>query len=73
MSLYDYKASLEIAVQNQPFYALIMAAMRQADTKNAHLLKMVFPHVHEELKARYNAPGGNLPDDGSDTITVRTE
>ena len=60
MSLYDYKASLEIASQDYPFYALIMACMRQADSNNIDLLKFAFPDVWHELKARYNAPGGIL-------------
>lgn len=45
------------------FYALIMAAMRQADTDNAERLRRCWPDVWQELHARYNAPGGILPDD----------
>jgi len=37
-----------------------MAAMRQADTDNATLLKAAWPHVWIELQARYDAPGGFL-------------
>ena len=58
MSLYDYKASLEIASQDYPFYALVMACMRQADSNNIEKLKLAFPDTWKELKQRYNAPGG---------------
>jgi len=34
MSLYDYRASQQISAAGPPFYSLIMAAMRQADTAN---------------------------------------
>jgi hypothetical protein len=60
MSFFDYKASQYIASQDFPFYALIMAAMRQADTENAGKLRAAFPEVYNELKIRYNAPGGKL-------------
>jgi len=63
MSLYDYKVSQEIASCGYPFYSLIMAAMRQADTDNAELLRKTFPQVWNELFARYNAPGGLLPEE----------
>ena len=58
MSYYDYKKSQEIAAEGYPFYALIMAAMRQADTDNVEKLKNSFPDIHAELAERYNAPGG---------------
>lgn len=61
MSHYDYKRSIE--THNFPFYALIMGAMRQADTDNLEKLKDAFPSVWDELYARYNAPGGYLPDE----------
>lgn len=59
MSYYDYKKSLELS--GAPFYALIMAAMRQADTDNVRLLRMAWPAVWDELEQRYHAPGGLLP------------
>ena len=58
MSLYDYKKSLEISAEDPPFYALIMAAAQQADTSNLTLFEQVFPGTIEEVRARYNAPGG---------------
>lgn len=71
MSRYDYEQSLAIACEGRSFYALIMAAMRQADTSNLEALKRAFPGQFEELWRRYNAPGGYLPSDvpeGEDTI-----
>jgi hypothetical protein len=63
MSRFEYQQSRRIAAEGYGFYALIMAAMRQADTDNAITLKTAFPAVWEELQARYNAPGGFLPDE----------
>lgn len=61
MSHYDYRRSIQIAIRNEPFYALIMAAMRQADTKNLERLQEAFPGVYHELTGRIEAPGGVLP------------
>lgn len=47
------------------YYALIMAAMRMADTDNTAKLEQVFPQVADELRRRYHAPGGLLPGDKS--------
>lgn len=58
MSLHDYEVSKRL--DGTPFFALIMAAMRGADTRNAEALKTAFPHVWEELDYRYNAPQGLL-------------
>lgn len=61
MSLYDYTAAREIVGLDKPFCAVVMAAMRQADTTNAAKLRAAFPEVWDELQARYDAPGGYLP------------
>jgi len=63
VSLYDYKKSQEIAAKDYPFYALIMAAIRQADTDNLYKLREAFPHVCLEFSFRYNAPDGKLAGD----------
>lgn len=63
MSHYDYEASKVIAQQGYPFYALVMAAMRQADSDNFLKLAAAWPEVNLELMARYNAPGGVLASD----------
>ena len=64
MSLYDYEVSKKLAQIDPPFAALIMAAMRKADSVNLLGLKAFFPGIHDELEARYNAPGGRLESDG---------
>jgi len=63
MSHYDYARSIQIAIaiQNEPFAALIMAAMRQADTRNAERLMHAFPEIWDELWERVEAPDGVLP------------
>lgn len=68
MSHYDYVKGREIQTKGYPFYALIQAAMRQADTDNLELLRQAFPQVYTELQERYNRPGGLLP--GDDGITT---
>jgi len=62
MSLIDYEVSKELERQDVPFYGLIMAAMRRADTDNLNALRAFWPAVWDELQARYNAPGGALND-----------
>lgn len=61
MSLYDYRYSRQIAADDPPFYALIMAALRGADSENQRKLEAAWPETCAELRARYNAPGGLLP------------
>lgn len=63
MSLFDYKISQQLAADDVPFYALIMAAMRKADTRNLDLLAQAWPGVWDELQQRYNAPGGLIGDE----------
>ena len=62
MSYKDYRDSQEIFNNegNYSFYALIMAAMREADGMNLKRLKQVYPAIYTELKHRYNAPGGKI-------------
>lgn len=63
MSLHEYRVGRELWLADPPFYSLIMAAMRRADTDNLAKLIRAWPEVHAELAARYNAPGSRLPDD----------
>ena len=58
MSYFDYRASQEIDGHDYPFYAIIMAAMRKADTSNVEKLKSAFPATFLELQERYNLPLG---------------
>lgn len=67
MSLHSYMVSYDLATHDYPFEALIMAAMRKADTRNSRLLHDAFPAIHDELYARYNAPGGRI---GDEPVTV---
>ena len=61
MSRYDYLTGRQLEGLGYPFGALIQAAMRGADTDNLAKLKAAFPEVWEELRARYEAPGGYFP------------
>ena len=65
MSLYDYKESQRLGANDAGFYALIMAAMRKADTDNTAKLKACWPELWDEMFRRYNAPGGILPEDNA--------
>lgn len=58
MSFFDYTVSRDIAQHDYPFAALIMAAMRRADTFNSEMLRRAFPDIHEELQERYHSAGG---------------
>jgi len=60
MSLYDYERSIEMFKADEPFYALIMAAMLKADADNCFRLQRVFPETWLELRKRYSAPGGKI-------------
>ena len=63
MSRYDYEQSKEIELMDWPFYALVMAVMRKADSDNMTKMRRAFPDIHRELWLRYEAPGGWLPTD----------
>lgn len=72
MSLHDYRQSRELSgasgASGATFYALLMAAMRRADTDNTEKLKEAFPETYEELRQRYRAPGGVLDTDPKPAI-----
>jgi hypothetical protein len=63
MSYYDYTQTRTREIEEASFYTLLMAAIKKADDLNLYKLEAVFPDVVEEVKLRYNAPGGRLPDD----------
>jgi len=71
VSRFDYEASKLIAARDLPFYGIVMAAMRQADTENAERLRLAFPDTWDELQERYWAPGGFLPEELVDDAAVR--
>ena len=60
MGIREYFQSQDIAYQNYDFEAIIMAALRQADTENYAKLQEAFPEIQDELMRRYNATGGVL-------------
>lgn len=60
MSYYEYDYGKNLEAKDPPFYGLIQAAMRRADTQNLEMLKGCWPEIWKELKERYNAPGGLL-------------
>ena len=57
----DYEVAKQIESTNPPFYALIMAAMRKADSANASLLQRAWPETVAELNYRYWSAGGLMP------------
>lgn len=71
MSHYDYTRATHPSLRGAPFYALIMAAMLNADTTNAAKLRDAFPEVWAEVAARYWSPGGELPGDGTERTVIR--
>jgi hypothetical protein len=71
MSYYDYRESQRIAREDYPFYALIMAAMRQADSSNVEMLRQCWPETWNDLQARYMAPAGFLPNEWEDGTAER--
>jgi len=63
MSLHEYLVSQEISTRDYPFYALIMACFRKADSDNLGKLQRAFPFRFQEFIKRYNAPASlpNVP------------
>lgn len=58
ISYYDYEMSKRIAGEEYPFYALLAALIRQADSYNLVRLEAVFPEAVAEFRQRYHNPGG---------------
>lgn len=71
MSLYDYRKSLEISKDDPSFAALIMAAMRKADSDNYCALVTQFPQIGYEMRNRHNASGGLLEKERLEGRVVR--
>ena len=76
MSRNNYLVSQQIERADYPFYALIMAAMRKADSANAAKLQGAWPDISAELQYRYWSAGGLMPGeegytrDGDDNLPV---
>ena len=63
----EYDLSIELAARRYPFYALLAAAVRKADTQNMALLSRAFPGVVRSLTVWMNTGGawaGPGPDPG---------
>lgn len=72
MSLHGYHYSVKLANLDAPFESLIMAAMRKADSDNIVRLRASFLEIWTELRARYDAAFGVIPEDCvTDMIAVR--
>jgi hypothetical protein len=56
VSLHEWRVAQ--TVRRAPFYALIMAALLNADSDNAERLRECWPVVCDEAQRRYDAPGG---------------
>jgi hypothetical protein len=64
----EYHASRELVSEAykkdaNAFYALLMAACREAGSDELEKLESCFPEVVKELRQRYSAPGGLLPEE----------
>lgn len=63
MGLHEYLVSQEIEREDYPFYSLVMALVRKADTDNLEKLRVAFPETVKELEKRYHVGAGILPED----------
>lgn len=63
MSHHAYRVSAKLAQMDPPFEALIMAALRRADSGNAERIRAAWPEIADEAQARYDAPAGVLATD----------
>lgn len=70
MSHFDFIRSNELERRDEPFFGLVMAAMRRADSDNADLLRLAFPDTWAELAARYHAPAGHVDGDHNPDVCV---
>lgn len=57
----EYQLSSSVTLLDAPFYSLLCALFRQADSDNLALLEDAFPETLHTFKKRVNAPGGLLP------------
>lgn len=57
LSVFDYQESLRIEIRGAPFYAVLAAAMRRADSENLERLRFMFPIIYTDLERWRNTPG----------------
>lgn len=60
MSLYDWRWAESRAADDAPFYGLLFALIRRADTHNLERIRSAWPRHVAEAERRYNSPGGLL-------------
>lgn len=60
MSYHEYRVSQLITSKGYPFYAMLFAMIRQADSNNLEKIKQAWPARYEEFMSRYHSPGGLL-------------
>jgi hypothetical protein len=72
MTQHDFIIRRKIEELDPPFYAIIMAAFRKADSTNAKLLQDAFPEIWAEFYDRYwnGDRDGWLPSDLRPQIPV---
>jgi hypothetical protein len=63
-----HRASAEISQEDPPFYALLFALMRKADTEHQNRIKELWPDAYRELWLRTVSPDGLLVEDGEPLI-----
>ena len=70
IGLHSYHKALRLHRKDEPFYALIMAAMLKADSDNIAKLREAWPHVYEELNRRRVRRLGVLSEDGQVNMEI---
>jgi hypothetical protein len=58
----DFAYATSRTIQSQDFDVLLFALIAHADTTNLAKLRLAFPGKVAEMTARYEAPGGQLPE-----------
>ena len=61
--LHAYHQSRRLEREDPTFAALIFLAVKKADVENLKRLQTAFPELVEEMRRRYNAKLGVLPED----------
>jgi hypothetical protein len=73
MALYDYQQSKKISQFDPSFLAILFALMRKADDFNTAKIRSLWPLEYEEMRQRYNAPGGILPEELEEDVKKSTQ
>jgi hypothetical protein len=64
LGLHSYHYSLRLSRYDLTFESLIFAAISKSDWYNGERLRLAFPELFAEMRARYEAPGGVISGDG---------